>query len=476
MGKLGFENLSSSNHIYMSFDYEAKKQIKEGSTSYLNLNLMNIEFNTNIDRINSEKATIILNNNFYTKHLSRLTKNESFFEELNKTLDIKKCFIFNKKYSLQGRAYLHYMERYTKDFFNISTFIFLFMFCLFLKIHLCKQNLDYIKKMEFLDYNAFNDTLATPILNKYFFFHYVIFYFSLVFALPTVYYLYFNYTFENCFSFQNYSFESFAYDRKFVNDPISLNIMISDKAEDERKEHILKEMLFYDKYNILPNRTTLNNWKIILYICSLIWSCRYYDVFSTETNVSSSVFKIKLSFLDKIIFSVSITIITGFIIAGLMNYIDDCYLFFLYLFYDFSIVKKLQNLIYIVVFISHGLLYTIIILYSLKNKIVLLYRSENRVFPVNKKRSLIIDFSINPLTNKTSVSTENGKSSETMGSELKENEKSNLTVYTPLKDPNSNKYNINFNKLDTNSIYRECNSNSYSECVAINNSIINEND
>jgi len=177
MGKLAFENLSSSNHIYMSFDYEAKKLMKEGSISYLNLNLINIEFNTNIDRISSEKATIILNNNFYSKHLSKITNNESFFEELNKTLDVKKCFIFNKKYSFLGRAYLQYMERYTKDFFNISTFIFLFMFCLFLKIQLCKQNFDYIKKIEFLDYNALNDTLATPILNKSFFFHYVFFLF-----------------------------------------------------------------------------------------------------------------------------------------------------------------------------------------------------------------------------------------------------------------------------------------------------------
>jgi hypothetical protein len=252
--------------------------------------------------------------------------------------------------------------------------------------------------------------------------------------------------------------------------------MISDQTEEVKKEQILMEMLFYDKINILPTKTTLNNWAIILYICSLIWSCRYFDVFSTENNVSSDVFKHKLSFLDKIIFSVSITIITGFIITGLMNYIDDCYLFFLYLFYDFSIVKKLQNLLYIVVFISHGLLYTIIILYSLKNEIILLYRSENRVFPMNKKRSLILDLSINPLVKKASGSTENGKSCEKKGSVLKEEEKNNVVVYTSLEDQSSDKYNINYNKLDTNSIFREFNQNSYSECVAINNSIINENE
>jgi hypothetical protein len=107
------------------------------------------------------------------------------------------------------------------------------------------------------------------------------------------------------------------------------------------------------------------------------------------------------------------------------------------------------------------------------NKITLLCRRENKIFPVNKKRSLIIDCSMSPLSKKTSGDTETGKKSDTKISLLNLDEKNNVAVFSLMNEQNSEIQNNKSNEIYRDSLFKEC-SYSYSECGAINNSIPNQ--
>jgi hypothetical protein len=375
----------------MYFNYSSERKKTPTSTEYLVLNFTNINFTTNYDALEDGQGVIILNNNFFNNELKADWKAGILNQALlsKKGIQLENCFIFDNKYAQKGRAFLLFIQSFSKEFFNVSTFLVLIIFCLFLKIHLTKTNVDYIKKIEFLDKNAYNDTLATPIFQKTFFFHYVLFYFSMIFALPTIYNIYFEFEYDNCLSFHPYSFDAFAYDRNFVENDIELNILVNEIEINVSKAQIYHYFLYFERNRSFTEKNANNNWRLILFLSSLIWCSRFYDVFSDSISGSVQPEKKKLTLMDKIVFSLSITFVIAYILFGFLFFIDSVTLLILYCSYDINRLKKTGNYVFLIIVMSHIILYTIIIIYSVRNKLEIYYRRKNRVFVINVKRPLV---------------------------------------------------------------------------------------
>jgi hypothetical protein len=331
---------------------------------------------------------IILNKNYYSK-------NKKEPNEIINHIEINKCFIFNNELLDKARTYLSIVDQTSKDFFNVSTFVFLMLFCTFMKVHLAMYNIEYIKTIEFLDKNTQEHTLVTPFFKKSYFFHYVIFYFSLVFSITTMYYTFLNFNFDDCFSFNNYSFESFSYDRTFISDIItkeypSPNILAKYKDDNLIKQDIYENFMYFQRNHWFIIKNQVNSWRFILFLCSMIWSCRYFEVFDDEMNVAIIPEKKTYKFHEKLIFSLSIFLVIGNILYGFLKFIDEFYLRFAYAYYDLDRTFEANNLFFILSAIFHVILYAIIMVYSIRNKVTLIYQRENRVMESKLSSRLII--------------------------------------------------------------------------------------
>ena len=106
---------------------------------------------------------------------------------------------------------------------------------------------------------------------------------------------------------------------------------------------------------------------------SFIWTSNYFDLFSIEFKSSLEKVKYKkLKLYEWIIFSFSITINLTFFLFGLLYNLDNITLFFKFCNYNIEVIGS-NYVVNIVFIISHVILYSIIIFYSVKNMLKSLF-------------------------------------------------------------------------------------------------------
>ena len=386
-----FTDFSYTNRQYLSFNYDAFTNISEKTnTSVFNISITNDSINSSYKNI-TKKGIIIINNEFANYFRNNST------EILKEIKNGKYCFVFNSDSILYGNKYLYYIQKNSKEKFNLVAIIIILIFCLFLKIHLSKTNYKYIKTIEFIDENTNSENLITPFFNKIFFFNYVIFYFSIIFSITSLNLYYFQYEFKNCFKFDEFSLDSYSYDRVFIEDfkNQTPNILVNTSDME-----IKKSFLFYEKNQIIIyNKIKSNTMNNLLFLCCMIWSCRYFDLFSNEMKISHYIYKNNQSnFSNKIIFSFTITLIIAYIIYGLMSFIDYFSLMISYFNYDLNRIYKNKNFCFFSAILIHIILYAIIIFCTVKNKLKQNFNKNNKIIVINQVAMLKKDFKI--ITNK----------------------------------------------------------------------------
>ena len=347
----------------LSFDYNTSKN----SNGSLKIDVIKIYNESN--EFNG-LGILIINKKFYNDNQKNFYNN-NFIAELIKN---KYCFVFDQSYINKGISFLGNFKKFSEDLTYISLFTIFFIFCVFLKMHLFKKNLEYINTYEFLKENSNKKTLITPMFNKIYFFNYVIFYLSMIISFPMINNIYSRFYFEDCLSFYEFSYESFIYERKFsnYNNP---NISVS-KIEDFN----LDNFFFYQKNDIFDTLFKESNWINILFMSSFIWTSNYFDLFSIEFKSSLEKVKYKkLKLYEWIIFSFSITINLTFFLSGLLYNLDNITLFFKFCNYNIEVIGS-NYVVNIVFIISHVILYSIIIFYSVKNMLKSLFHfNKNRI-------------------------------------------------------------------------------------------------
>lgn len=350
MVKLRFTDFSSSNQMLLQIDYminevnNSKYSIKINPVSYKIVN------EKSTLETNSSLGIIIINKEFYLKF--------SNMSEYMQNFELEECFFMGKESLGPVKNLMSILNNSTSDFFDISVGLTLLLFCFSMKVYLVFETKATIDSLS-INWNKYH---FSPFFTITFFYNYFISFFYFM-NLKPIYSTYFDYKYDTCFGFNEFAFDNYYYDRKFIGHIDSPNILVRNDPNN-RYAFIINSK--NDLFEIKEFSTGL----IIIYLCLIVFISKYFIVLDNNKKISFRIYPENDQLSQKIISLVKISFMIfswlAFFLYGALYYID------LFTFYIYLIAKRIsfRYCIVLMMLILLILLYLIILFISIINKIL----------------------------------------------------------------------------------------------------------
>ena len=393
--------------FYYSIVYKNYPSMKEDN----NIAYINVSFSANIskgvysdvqiklfpqDNSNEQysKATILYSKSYYKgKEADEIIKEISDNNPYN-------IFLFEEPKIAENFKHRLLSLRTETSSFNLTLFVLISLFLIFIKITLLKDSYFRLKKIKSSKSDGKNEVYTNllaqihpeeyeinlgkddkknlyynPVLsflNPINVYYYVIFHLTVVIIIPLIFPNYIEYYITSYFSFMPNLYYSVYYARSLfgkdilTSDKINLdNFIIHRNITNQKKLFISHDFLNLNDY--VP--TNVNPYMInLLIMCGSIWLAQLFHPFDTQGTVKIvdvDLKKGKLKKYMKIFAIVSVFGIWGyFIIRGLIYQFDLYYLFHRLLFNNIERIFDMKILIYIILFYYHIVFYAIMGLYT----------------------------------------------------------------------------------------------------------------
>jgi len=393
--------------FYYSIVYKNYPSMKEDN----NIAYLNISFTANIskgvysdvqiklfpqDNSNNQnsKATILYSKSYYQgKNVDEIIKEISDNNPYN-------IFLFEEPKIAENFKHRLLSLRTETSSFNLTLFVLISLFLIFIKITLLKDSYFRLKKIKSSKSDGKNEVYTNllaqihpeeyeinlgkddkknlyynPVLsflNPINVYYYVIFHLTVVIIIPLIFPNYIEYYITSYFSFMPNMYYSVYYARSLFGkgiltpDNINLdNFIIHRNITNQKKLFISHDFLNLNDY--VP--TNVNPYMInLLIMCGSIWLAQLFHPFDTQGTVKIVDVDLKKGRLKKYMKIFAIVSVFGiwgyFIIRGLIYQFDLYYLFHRLLFNNFERIFDMKILIYIILFYYHIVFYAIMGLYT----------------------------------------------------------------------------------------------------------------
>ena len=393
--------------FYYSIVYKNYPSMKEDN----NIAYLNVSFTANIskgvysdvqiklfpqDNSNNQnsKATILYSKSYYQgKNVDEIIKEISDNNPYN-------IFLFEEPKIAENFKHRLLSLRTETSSFNLTLFVLISLFLIFIKITLLKDSYFRLKKIKSSKSDGKNEVYTNllaqihpeeyeinlgkddkknlyynPVLsflNPINVYYYVIFHLTVVIIIPLIFPNYIEYYITSYFSFMPNMYFSVYYARSLFGkgiltpDNINLdNFIIHRNITNQKKLFISHDFLNLNDY--VP--TNVNPYMInLLIMCGSIWLAQLFHPFDTQGTVKIVDVDLKKGRLKKYMKIFAIVSVFGiwgyFIIRGLIYQFDLYYLFHRLLFNNFERIFDMKILIYIILFYYHIVFYAIMGLYT----------------------------------------------------------------------------------------------------------------
>ena len=393
--------------FYYSIVYKNYPSMKEDN----NIAYLNVSFTANIskgvysdvqiklfpqDNSNNQnsKATILYSKSYYQgKNVDEIIKEISDNNPYN-------IFLFEDPKIAENFKHRLLSLRTETSSFNLTLFVLISLFLIFIKITLLKDSYFRLKKIKSSKSDGKNEVYTNllaqihpeeyeinlgkddkknlyynPVLsflNPINVYYYVIFHLTVVIIIPLIFPNYIEYYITSYFSFMPNMYYSVYYARSLFGkgiltpDNINLdNFIIHRNITNQKKLFISHDFLNLNDY--VP--TNVNPYMInLLIMCGSIWLAQLFHPFDTQGTVKIVDVDLKKGRLKKYMKIFAIVSVFGiwgyFIIRGLIYQFDLYYLFHRLLFNNFERIFDMKILIYIILFYYHIVFYAIMGLYT----------------------------------------------------------------------------------------------------------------
>ena len=393
--------------FYYSIVYKNYPSMKEDN----NIAYLNVSFTANIskgvysdvqiklfpqDNSNNQnsKATILYSKSYYQgKNVDEIIKEISDNNPYN-------IFLFEDPKIAENFKHRLLSLRTETSSFNLTLFVLISLFLIFIKITLLKDSYFRLKKIKSSKSDGKNEVYTNllaqihpeeyeinlgkddkknlyynPVLsflNPINVYYYVIFHLTVVIIIPLIFPNYIEYYITSYFSFMPNMYYSVYYARSLFGkgiltpDNINLdNFIIHRNITNQKKLFISHDFLNLNDY--VP--TNVNPYMInLLIMCGSIWLAQLFHPFDTQGTVKIVDVDLKKGRLKKYMKIFAIVSVFGiwgyFIIRGLIYQFDLYYLFHRLLFNNIERIFDMKILIYIILFYYHIVFYAIMGLYT----------------------------------------------------------------------------------------------------------------
>ena len=393
--------------FYYSIVYKNYPSMKEDN----NIAYLNVSFTANISKgvysdvqiklfpqdnlnIQNSKATILYSKSYYQgKNVDEIIKEISDNNPYN-------IFLFEEPKIAENFKHRLLSLRTETSSFNLTLFVLISLFLIFIKITLLKDSYFRLKKIKSSKSDGKNEVYTNllaqihpeeyeinlgkddkknlyynPVLsflNPINVYYYVIFHLTVVIIIPLIFPNYIEYYITSYFSFMPNMYYSVYYARSLfakdilTSDNINLdNFIIHRNITNQKKLFISHDFLNLNDY--VP--TNVNPYMInLLIMCGSIWLAQLFHPFDTQGTVKIVDVDLKKGRLKKYMKIFAIVSVFGiwgyFIIRGLIYQFDLYYLFHRLLFNNFERIFDMKILIYIILFYYHIVFYAIMGLYT----------------------------------------------------------------------------------------------------------------
>ena len=408
--------------FYYSIVYKNYPSMKQDD----NIAYLNISFSANISKgvfsdveiklfpfenANDQyaKATIL-----YSKSYYKGKKSDEIIEEISDNNPYN-IFLFEEPKIAENFKHRLLSLRTETSSFNLTLFILISLFLIFLKITLLKDSYFRLKKIKSSKSDGKNEIYTNllaqihpeeyeinigkddrknlyynPVLsflNPINVYYYVIFHLTVVIIIPLIFPNYIEYNIKSYFSFMPNLYYSVYYARSLfgndILDPDKIDLdkfIIHRNISNQKKLFISHDFLNLNDY--VP--TNVNPYMVnLLIMCGSIWLAQLFHPFDTQGTVKIvdvDLKKGKLKKYMKIFAIVSVFGIWGyFIIRGLIYQFDLYYLFHRLLFNNFERIFDIKISIYIILFYYHIVFYVIMGIYTYQT------HSKNKKYEGNQR-------------------------------------------------------------------------------------------
>ena len=408
--------------FYYSIVYKNYPSMKQDD----NITYLNISFSANISKgvfsdveiklypfenANDQyaKATIL-----YSKSYYKGKKSDEIIEEISDNNPYN-IFLFEEPKIAENFKHRLLSLRTETSSFNLTLFILISLFLIFLKITLLKDSYFRLKKIKSSKSDGKNEIYTNllaqihpeeyeinlgkddrknlyynPVLsflNPINVYYYVIFHLTVVIIIPLIFPNYIEYNIKSYFSFMPNLYYSVYYARSLfgndILDPDKIDLdkfIIHRNISNQKKLFISHDFLNLNDY--VP--TNVNPYMVnLLIMCGSIWLAQLFHPFDTQGTVKIvdvDLKKGKLKKYMKIFAIVSVFGIWGyFIIRGLIYQFDLYYLFHRLLFNNFERIFDIKISIYIILFYYHIVFYVIMGIYTYQT------HSKNKKYEGNQR-------------------------------------------------------------------------------------------
>ena len=408
--------------FYYSIVYKNYPSMKQDD----NIAYLNISFSANISKgvfsdveiklfpfenANDQyaKATIL-----YSKSYYKGKKSDEIIEEISDNNPYN-IFLFEEPKIAENFKHRLLSLRTETSSFNLTLFILISLFLIFLKITLLKDSYFRLKKIKSSKSDGKNEIYTNllaqihpeeyeinigkddrknlyynPVLsflNPINVYYYVVFHLTVVIIIPLIFPNYIEYNIKSYFSFMPNLYYSVYYARSLfgndILDPDNIDLdkfIIHRNISNQKKLFISHDFLNLNDY--VP--TNVNPYMVnLLIMCGSIWLAQLFHPFDTQGTVKIvdvDLKKGKLKKYMKIFAIVSVFGIWGyFIIRGLIYQFDLYYLFHRLLFNNFERIFDIKISIYIILFYYHIVFYVIMGIYTYQT------HSKNKKYEGNQR-------------------------------------------------------------------------------------------
>jgi len=391
------------NIAYLNISFSAN--ISKGVFSDVEIKLFPFENANN----QNAKATIL-----YSKSYYKGKKSDEIIEEISDNNPYN-IFLFEEPKIAENFKHRLLSLRTETSSFNLTLFILISLFLIFLKITLLKDSYFRLKKIKSSKSDGKNEIYTNllaqihpeeyeinigkddrknlyynPVLsflNPINVYYYVIFHLTVVIIIPLIFPNYIEYNIKSYFSFMPNLYYSVYYARSLfgndILDPDKIDLdkfIIHRNISNQKKLFISHDFLNLNDY--VP--TNVNPYMVnLLIMCGSIWLAQLFHPFDTQGTVKIvdvDLKKGKLKKYMKIFAIVSVFGIWGyFIIRGLIYQFDLYYLFHRLLFNNFERIFDIKISIYIILFYYHIVFYVIMGIYTYQT------HSKNKKYEGNQR-------------------------------------------------------------------------------------------
>lgn len=311
--------------------------------------------------------------------------NESIMAFLNENYKLNSCFVFDSSEALDlAKNYISLIKRKTKNSLLIFTYVIAFLFLICLKFNFLAENMYTIFKLK--DKND----LLNFVSWKYFFYT-VIFNLTVLLILPSFISKSYDLRFNYCLGFDAVYFNSFFYDRKFLEASSAEISKVNIYASSKYDESDVKNYVFLDHTKLDFNDDFYFAFaKNVIFMSVVIWISGVFNIFNQNLFVISKDMK-KSQKIKNIVWIVFVILCWGYLLFyGLLDTLDSVIFYHKLVFHETVNLFTLNSLVFLISFYFYVYIYAFLICFFFIFKIKQIKRKVKEKILKNKENNFEI--------------------------------------------------------------------------------------